>query len=117
SYRLWQRRFSRDAGIVGRSVRLNGESYQIAGILPPHFPLPLRDVDVVVPLVPDFDPTRYLRNSANSLRFFGRLQPGVTNSQAQAELTKICRSLRQQFPVEYARKDSVRTIALHEALI
>jgi putative ABC transport system permease protein len=52
SYRLWQRRFSGTAGAVGMSVRLNGESFVIAGVLPPHFPFPLRDVDVFVPLVP-----------------------------------------------------------------
>jgi MacB-like periplasmic core domain len=63
SYSLWQRQFGGGAGAVGSSGRLNGESFMIAGILPPHFPLPLRDVDVVVPLVPDRDPNRYLRNS------------------------------------------------------
>src|SRR5437016_2938992 len=43
SYRLWQRRFGGAAAAVGRSVRLNGESFAIAGILPPNFPFPLRD--------------------------------------------------------------------------
>ena len=117
SYRLSQRQFGGSANAVGRSVRLNGESYVIAGILPPHFPLPLRNIDVIIPLVPDRDPNRYVRNSVNFLRFFGRLNPGVSSTQAQAELTTICRSLRQQFPVEYARKNAVRTVALHEALI
>jgi hypothetical protein len=91
SYRLWQRRFAGSAGAVGRSIRLNGESFTIAGILPPHFPLPLRDVDVVVPLAPDRDPNRYVRNSVNNLMFFGRLNPGSSGDQAQAELTTICR--------------------------
>jgi putative ABC transport system permease protein len=117
SYRLWQRRFDSSAGAVGRSVRLNGESFLIAGILPQHFPFPFRDVDVFVPLVPDRDPNRYVRNSANFLRFFGRLNPGTSSDQAQAELTTICRSLKEQFPVEYARKYAVRTVALHDALI
>jgi putative ABC transport system permease protein len=117
SHRLWQRRFSGAAGVVGKSVRLNGESFMIAGILPRHFPFPFRDVDVFVPLVPAQDPYRYVRNSSNFLRFFGRLNPGTSSDQAQADLTTICRSLRQQFPIEYARKDAVRTVALHEVLI
>jgi predicted permease len=117
SYRLWQREFAGAAETVGRSLRLNGESFVIAGILPPHFPLPLRDIDVVVPLVPDGDPNRYARNSTNFLLLFGRLNPGVSSDQVQAELTAICRSLRQQFPVEYLRKDAVRAVALREALI
>jgi predicted permease len=117
SYRLWQRRFGGASGAVGKSVRMTGESYVIAGVLPPHFPLPLRDIDVVIPLVPDRDPTRYIRNSVNFLRFFGRLERGASASQSQAELTAICRSLRQQFPKEYARKNAVRVMPLREALI
>jgi predicted permease len=117
SYRLWQRRFDGAAAAVGSSVRLNGESFTIAGILPRHFPLPLLDVDVVVPLVPERDPLRFVRNSVNFLKLFGRLNPGRSRDQAQAELTTICRSLKQQFPVEYRRKTAVRTAPLHEALI
>ena len=117
SYQLWRRRFSGAPGIVGTSLRLNGESFLVAGVLPPHFPLPLRDVEVFVPLVPDRDPYRYVRSSTNFLRFIGRLNPGVSKDQAQAELTTICRSLRQQFPIEYARKQAVRTVDLREALI
>ena len=117
SYRLWQRRFGGAAGAVGTSLRLNGESFEIAGVLPPHFPFPLRDVDVFVPLAPDRDPLRQVRNSVNFLRFIGRLQSGSSREQAQAELTAICSSLRQEFPVEYARKNAVRAVALQEALI
>ena len=117
SYHLWQRRFSGAAGVVGKTLRLNGESFMIAGVLPSHFPFPLRDVDVFIPLVPDRDPNRYIRNSANSLRFFGRLSPGVSREQAQAELTAICRSLKDQFPKEYTRKYAVRAVDLREALI
>jgi predicted permease len=117
SYRLWQREFGGAVSIVGRKIRLNGESFAVVGILPPQFPLPLRDIDVVVPLVPDLDPFRHARNSTNFLLLFGRLNAGMSSEQAQAELTTICRSLRLQFPAEYARKDSVRAIPLKEALI
>jgi putative ABC transport system permease protein len=117
SYQIWQRRFSGTPGIVGTTLRLNGESFLVVGVLPLHFPLPLRDVEVFVPLLPDRDPYRYVRSSTNFLRFIGRLNPGVSKEQAQAELTTICRSLRQQFPIEYARKQAVRTVDLREALI
>jgi putative ABC transport system permease protein len=117
SYRLWQRRFGGGAAAVGGTVRLNRESYTIAGVLSPYFVLPIRDVDIVLPLVPDADPNRYVRNSPNSLRLLGRLNPGYNAEEAQAELTAVCRSLRQQFPVEYERKDAVRTVALREALV
>jgi hypothetical protein len=98
-------------------VRINGESFVVVGVLPAQFPLPLRDLDVVTALAPDRDPLRHVRNSVNFLRFVGRLNPGTDANQAQSELTAICRSLRQQFPVEYARKDAVRAVALHDALV
>ena len=117
SYRLWQRQFGGAAGTVGRTVRINSEPFVIVGVLPAQFPLPLRDIDVVTPLAPDRDPLRHVRSSVNFLRVFGRLRPGTDANQAQAELTTICRSLRQQFPVEYARKESVRVDTLHEVLV
>src|SRR5262249_19506280 len=92
-------------------------SYVIVGVLPRHFPLPLLDIDAVTALQPDRDPLRHIRNSVNFLRVFGRLNPGTDIKEAQAELTAICRSLRQEFPGEYARKEAVRVTPLQEALV
>jgi putative ABC transport system permease protein len=117
SHRLWQRRFRGDPGIAGTTVRLNGESFQVAGVLPAHMPFAIQDVDVFVPLAPDQDPRRYTRASTNFLRFFGRLVPGVSAEQTQAELATICLSLKEQFPREYARKQAVRVVDLRETLI
>jgi putative ABC transport system permease protein len=117
SHRVWQRQYGGAADVIGKTARINGESFAIVGVLPAQFPLPLRDVDVVTPLAPDRDPLRNVRNSVNFLRFFGRLHPGTDADQAQAELTAICGSLRQQFPVEYARKEAVSVVALHEVLV
>jgi putative ABC transport system permease protein len=117
SHRLWQRRHGGSPDVLGKAVRINGEPFLVVGVLPAQFPLPLRDLDVVTPLAPDRDPLRHARNSVNFLRVFGRLSPGLDAAQAQSELTAICRSLRQQFPVEYARKEAVGTLPLHEALV
>ncbi len=117
SYRLWQRQYGGAADIVGKTVRINAESFDVVGVLPAQFPLPLIDVDVVTPLAPDRDPLRHLRNSVNFLRFFGRLNPGTDTDEAQSELTGICRSLREQYPVEYARKEAVRVTAMHDVLV
>ena len=116
SHRLWQRQFGGAADIGGTTVRINAESYVIVGVLPVRFPL-LPDVDVITPLAPDRDPLRHLRNSVNFLRMFGRLGPAVDGNAARAELTSICRSLRQQFPAEYARKEGVAVVPLHEKLV
>ncbi|HEX2456723.1 MAG TPA: ABC transporter permease, partial [Vicinamibacterales bacterium] len=116
SYRLWQRQYGGAADVVGKTARINGEPFVMVGVMPAQFPL-LPGVDVVTPLVPDRDPLRHVRGSVNFLRVFGRLNPGSDAGQAQSELTTICRSLRQQFPVEYARKDAVKTVPLHEVLV
>ena len=68
SYRLWQRQFGGAADAVGKTVRINGESFVIVGVLPAQFPLPLRDIDVVTPLAPDRDPLRHVRSSVNFLQ-------------------------------------------------
>lgn len=117
SYRLWQRQFGGAADVVGTIVRINTESYVVVGVLPAQFPLPLRDIDVMTPLVPDRDPLRHARNSVNFLRVFGRLNAGTDAVEAEAELTAICRSLRQRFPVEYARKERVRVDPFRDVLV
>jgi predicted permease len=118
SYRLWQRLYGGTADIIGKPVRLNAESFVVVGVVSPQFLLPMmQGIDVITPLAPDRDPLRYVRRSVNFLRLIGRLGPGTTATQAQAELTSIAKSLRQQFPVEYARKEAVRVDALHEVLV
>jgi predicted permease len=117
SHRLWQQRFGGAADVVGREVRINGDPTLVVGVLPAHFPLPLRDIDVIVPLVPDRDPIRHVRASTNFLRLLGRLQPGVSREQAQQELTAICTQLRTEFPVPYARKLSISVTPLSWAVV
>lgn len=117
SYRLWQRRYGGAANIVGAPIRINAEPAILVGVLPPHFLLPrMPNVDIVTALVPDRDPLRHRRASTNFLRLIGRLGPG-TAAEAQAELTAIAKSLRQQFPVEYVRKEAVRVEVLQEVLV
>jgi putative ABC transport system permease protein len=117
SYRVWQRRFGGRASVIGQSLRINGESFVIAGVLPAQFPMPIQDLDLVTALKPEADPLRHRRNSVNFLRFFGRLADGVSAEQSTAELTAICHSLRDQFPMEYARKQGVLLVPLRDQLV
>jgi putative ABC transport system permease protein len=117
SYRVWQRRFGGSASAIGQSMRINGESFVIAGVLPAQFPMPVPDLDLVTALKPESDPLWHRRNSVNFLRFFGRLADGVSAEQAQAELTTICHSLRDQFPIEYARKQGIALVSLRDQLV
>lgn len=107
---LWESRFGADAGVVGRSIRLDGESYTIVGVLPSGLALPIREVDFAIPFVVDADPRRHGRNSVNFVLGVGRLRDGVSMAQAEAELTSIAGRLQQLFPVENARKRGVRLV-------
>jgi predicted permease len=108
NYGLWQRRFGADASLVGKQLELNDASYTLVGILPPSFFFPIPGAELAVPLVPDADPLRFNRNTVNFLRMVGRIRPGVTPDQAQAEMNALAVKLRQQFPEPNARKLGVK---------
>ena len=86
---LWTRRFGQDPGIVGKTIRLDGQSFAIAGVLPPFFELPsLEKVDILLPHVFD-EPEQRSRRSAIVAFAVGRLKPGVGEAQAIAALQPL----------------------------
>ncbi len=85
SYPFWQRQFAGEAKIVGQTITLSKEPFLVVGVLPPTFDFgsvfsPGMKMDVFVPAVMD-----EIRNWGNTLALVGRLRPGVTVEQAQAE--------------------------------
>jgi putative ABC transport system permease protein len=117
SHGLWTRRYGKQAGVIGTNVTLNGEPRVIVGVLPPDFVLPNLDSEVVVPLQPESDPRRNVRNSVNFLRMVGRIKPGVNLEQAHAELDSIRQNLRRQYPDVYAGKVGVVPVPLTEEIV
>ncbi|HZS04396.1 MAG TPA: ABC transporter permease [Blastocatellia bacterium] len=92
---LWQRRFGGDPGVVGGTISLNGRSMTVVGIMPRGFQFPDK-VELWRPLAPNND----LRQARGAfwLPVIGRLKPGVTRAQAQAEMGVIGDRLEQQYP-------------------
>ena len=86
---LWARRFARDPGVVGRTVRLDGQPVTIVGVLPRDLPLPLTKVDGWIPLA--LGPNE-VNSESRMLWVFGRLAPGATYAAADAELSALLRS-------------------------
>jgi putative ABC transport system permease protein len=91
----WQRRFDRDPSVVGRTLEIDtfrGGSFTIVGVMPPGFDLP-RGADIWLSLADWGGGAMPERDSANRCcawyATFGRLRSGVTDAQAQAELTGI----------------------------
>jgi len=93
SAHLWQRLYGSDPGVLGRSVRLDGEPHTIVGVLPADVVFPVR-ADLWVPLA--LDPTTA---GGYYLRGMGRLKAGVPLAAAQADIERIHRSLIDQRPV------------------
>jgi predicted permease len=117
SYGLWSQRYARDPAVIGRAVNLNGETREIVGVLPASFALPNLDTEVVVPLQPDADPRRNVRNSVNFLRMVGRLKPNVTAQQAHAELEAIRQNLQRQYSGIYTGKVGITMFPLTEEIV
>lgn len=86
---LWQRRFLGDPGVVGRSVRLGVAQTTIVGVMPENFGFPVAH-QVWTPLKSGRS-ERTGPTDATALMVFGRLAPGVTRNEAQAELTTVGR--------------------------
>ncbi|MFZ0272145.1 MAG: ABC transporter permease [Acidobacteriaceae bacterium] len=82
---LWKRRFGSDPSLIGRTITLNGKATTVVGIAPQALNL-LGGGDIYTPLT--IDPANEIRlNHVN--RTFGRLRPGVSIAQAQAEMDAI----------------------------
>jgi len=93
-YFFWQRQFAGDRSIVGRAILLDNHPVTVVGVLPASFDFgsvfaPGLKVDIYVPGVMDI-----LRNEGNTLALVGRLKPGMTVAQAQAEVDVLMPQLR-----------------------
>jgi putative ABC transport system permease protein len=95
-YGLWRRRFGGDPTIVGRSIRLDGESYRVAGVMPLGKEYP-RDAELWVPLA-FTEHDLATQRGAHYLDVIGRLRPGVTLARAQTEMDAIAARLAESYP-------------------
>ena len=110
---LWQRRFSGDPNVVGQMLSLNGQNHTIIGIMPSGFQLPNK-TELWLPLVPNAR-TKEARGSF-WLPVIGRMKPGVTRAQAQAEMTTIGNRLEQQYP-DSNTGFGINVVQMHEQLV
>jgi putative ABC transport system permease protein len=95
SYGLWQRRFGSDPNLVGKTIELSGQSVTVVGIMPAGFQFPT-ETEVWSPIGFGGKDTSVRR--MHYLAAIGRLKPGVTIEQAQADITAVARHLEQQYP-------------------
>jgi putative ABC transport system permease protein len=95
SYKLWQARYASDPSVVGQSINLDGDPYVVVGVMGPKMVMP-SFAQLWTPLGLT-DKEAAIRNDHNFLAI-GRLKPGVTIAQAQAEMNTISQRLEKVYP-------------------
>ncbi len=117
---LWQRRFAGDPQILGKTATLGGTPYTIIGVLPPHFSFPYSDLDVWM-TAPSEWPLMPPKSRALSpfLTLFGRLKPGVSLEQANAEAKVIHRQYAIAHPtmLDAKPKRPEKVLAMRDDLV
>ena len=112
THELWQRRFGGMADVVGRVIRLNGESRTVIGVLPPAF-LPWEGREYVVPFV--FEPGQTEDRGSHWIRVLGRLKPGTSVTRAEQDLLAASQPFRPLYP-KWKQHWGARVVPLHEQL-
>jgi putative ABC transport system permease protein len=102
SHAYWVRRFAADPALVGRSLTLNDKPATVVGIMPPSFDFastfsPGSRVDLLTPFPLTTETDRW----GNTLAVIGRLKPGVSIPQAQAEFDLLNQQIRQAHPERF----------------
>src|SRR5712691_4562769 len=100
SHRLWSRLFAEDRNLLGREIRMNGESYTVVGILPPGIHDRFNS-QLWVPLVLQQE---QIDRNPRSVLVMARLKNGVSLAQAQAEMSGIAQQLQNEHPKSNANR-------------
>src|SRR5580698_2408399 len=96
AYRIWKQRFGGAPDIVGKSIRLDGDSFEIVGVMPAGFLFPTDSVQIWAPILTGFEPSLQIRRDLHFLSLIARLRPGVSIGRARAELSAIMSRYKQQ---------------------
>lgn len=110
SHDLWQRRFGGDPSIVGTAVDIDGAPHEVVAVMPAGFDFPI-GVDLWLPM--QRGGRRESGRGNNNFFVFGRLQDGVTISQAEEQMRTVAESIATTYP-EVKKGWSVRLIDMHE---
>ncbi len=113
---FWKRRFGSSVEIVGKQIALNGTSYTIVGVIPASFTFYGHDRDVYTPIGQWNDTSFRDRRVDLSSRGIGRLKPGVTLSQATADMDGIAQNLALAYP-EADKNVGITLVSMKEDIV
>jgi predicted permease len=109
---IWRERFASDPDILGKAITLGNRSYSIIGVARPEFRLDGR-VDVWIPLPIVESP----KDSGHEYNLVARLRPGISRTQAEADLKDGLLQLKNTYPDLWDRNESVRALDFHDSLV
>ena len=99
SYAFWKRRFGAEPAVLGRKIQLNGEPFEVIGIMPPDYQYPSAQFELWTPLY--IPPDEIVHGMNNQYLCVGKLKSGITVQQAQAEFSRLMRRLSDEYPTPY----------------
>jgi putative ABC transport system permease protein len=109
SHELWRRKFQGDPNLIGKTITLDEQARTVIGIMPPGFQFPpnaSNRIDLWTPLVPNRD------RGSSFLLVVARMKPGVSQTQAQAEMDSLAQRLDEK-----KRGEGISLISLHEDVV
>jgi len=95
---LWRRAFGGDRAIVGRALDINDEKYEVVGVMPPGFLFPDTSNELWAPAGTAYSPSEFANRGRHNWTVVGRLKPGVTLGQANAEIRAIASRAQRDHP-------------------
>ena len=98
SHSLWQSRYGGDPQILNREILLNGEKHTVVGVMPASFQFLEREVRMWVPIA--FTSEDITNRGGHYLKVIARLKPGVTMTQAQADMNAVMARIVKDYPNE-----------------
>jgi predicted permease len=101
SWGLWKRRYGGDPKILGQTIRLDAKPYTVIGVLPARSEFPDPTMQLWTPLFHETSPRWMQSHGAHNFQVFARLKPGVTVTQAQAEISAIQAGIHKRFPSNF----------------
>ena len=109
---VWRERFASDPNILGKAITLGNRSYSIIGVARPEFRLDGK-VDVWIPLPIVESP----KDSGHEYNLVARLRPGISRTQAEADLKDGLLQLKNTYPDLWDQNESVRALDFHDSLV
>ena len=113
---FWKRKFGSSLEIIGKPILLNGTSYTIVGVVPAGFTFYGHDRDIYTPIGQWNDPNFRDRRVDVSSHGVGRLKPGVTVSQAKADMDSIAQNLSAAYP-EADKNVGIALVSMKEDIV